>query len=228
MRNAMYASVCVMVAQQACGINIFAFLSATAFEKRLNKDNRKSLEYTIYFALANHIFIWVAIPLIDRNGRRWLLHYSFLGMAGCLAVIAGCANIKNGNTRERVLLAFTVLFTAVFSIGEGPSAFLVSCEAFPLIVRELGMSHAVFWNFAGAGVISFLIPIMDSKMDDSWFWALFIFFNLLFWRLSQFFVRETQGFPLEHIDETYSTSKLDHEENEGMVEVRIWKRIAKR
>lgn len=33
--------------------------------------------------------------------------------------------------------------TQFFSIGEGPAAFVISAEVFPLIVRELGMSLAV-------------------------------------------------------------------------------------
>ena len=82
-----------------------------------------------------------------------------------------------------------ILKSQAYSIGEGPMAFLISPEVYPLVNREIGMSFAVrfdkqsapiclkctqvFCNFIGAGFISVIAPVLTHATRH---WGLFIIF----------------------------------------------------
>ena len=49
----------------------------------------------------------------------------------------------DGSERIGLIIFFVLLFTLAYSAGEGPVAFTLSAEVFPLLNREVGMSFAV-------------------------------------------------------------------------------------
>jgi hypothetical protein len=55
---------------------------------------------------------------------------------------------------------FIYVFTAFYSVGEGPVAFLYSAEVFPLVQREQGMAWAVFVNNFFASALGLTFPPM--------------------------------------------------------------------
>ena len=62
--------------------------------------------------------------------------------------------IPEGTGRIAVVALGIYLYTAVYSPGEGPVPFTYSAEAFPLYIREIGMSWgtwalALYPNLAG-------------------------------------------------------------------------------
>jgi hypothetical protein len=69
--------------------------------------------------------------------------------------------------------------TQAFSIGEGPAAFVISSEVFPLIVRELGMSLAVSLTSLLLERIGLTLPVGILQL------FLGIYFELLYstWNL---------------------------------------------
>ncbi|PSN74470.1 MFS general substrate transporter [Corynespora cassiicola Philippines] len=160
-KNALHASICVMLAQQACGINILAFMSSIIIAKHMNNptnssgshekldalillddEKKKALTFSLIFGAINHVGTWIAIPLIDRKGRRALLKISFPLMITFLSVAGFSLLIDDQKSRLVLFEVSTLFFTAAFSVGEGPAAFVIPAEVFPLIVRELGMSQA--------------------------------------------------------------------------------------
>ncbi|KAF2634131.1 hypothetical protein P280DRAFT_319311 [Massarina eburnea CBS 473.64] len=210
MRHAIYASVCVMATQQACR-------ELQSEQRDIALENQKSLEFSLYFSLINFLGTWIAFPMIDslkwvrrkemfricscRAGYRRLslIKISFLLMAVLPFIIGGIARLEDNDERKTELFpTFTLFFTA------RPTAFVVSAEVHALIVRELGMSFAVFVNLFLAAVLSFFVPIMASSMNSWWFWYLFGGFSLIFWRLSLIFVKATEKDPLENITLKYT------------------------
>jgi hypothetical protein len=53
-----------------------------------------------------------------------------------------CSWIPDRETRVAIVALGVYLFTIAYSPGEGPVPFTYSAEAFPLYVRDLGMSFA--------------------------------------------------------------------------------------
>ena len=162
-RRATMASFAVMISQQLCGINLLAFLSSTIFSAATNStdpttrgsechsngstnlgdDGKKALWLSFGFGLSNFVFTFLAWGSIDTRGRRWLLNWSFPNMCWTLLGISMCFLLPPDSTRIGAATFFIVLFTAAYSVGEGPVAFTLSSEVFPLVNREVGMSFAV-------------------------------------------------------------------------------------
>ena len=143
-RRAGMASFAVMIGQQLCGINLLAFLSSTLFIDATASDV-KALWLSFGFGLSNFLFTFLAWGTIDTKGRRWLLNLSFPNMCWTLLVVGLCFQIPESQVSARVgaITLFVIFFTAAYSMGEGPVAFTLSSEVFPLVNREVGMSFAV-------------------------------------------------------------------------------------
>lgn len=65
--------------------------------------------------------------------------------------------VPEGNGRVAVVLTGIYLYACFYSPGMGPVPFTYSAEAFPLYIREIGMSYAtaVLWFFNAVLSITF-------------------------------------------------------------------------
>jgi hypothetical protein len=96
------------------------------------------------------------------------------------------------------------LYAIFYSPGEGPVPFTYSAEAFPLYIRDIGMSFATatlwFWNF----VLSITWPslILAFKPQGAFGW--YAAWCCILWVLVLLFVRETKGKTLEELDQIFA------------------------
>ncbi|KAI9747110.1 MAG: hypothetical protein M1835_002225, partial [Candelina submexicana] len=189
-RQATLAATTVMLAQQACGINIISFYSSTIFKSTGGASNKKALWCSWGFGLCNFVFAFPALFTIDRWGRRTLLLYTFPQLAWTLLAAGLCSLITSKDElkvlglairdehtqlvglvikREHIQLGlvtfFIFLYTAFYATGEGPVPFTYSAEVFPLSHRELGMSLAVSVNLTFAAILSVTFPKMVAAFD---------------------------------------------------------------
>ncbi|KAL9622300.1 MAG: hypothetical protein Q9160_003311 [Pyrenula sp. 1 TL-2023] len=154
-RRATLASWIVMFMQQFCGVNVIAYYSTTIFT-----DSGYSTSQALLASMGTGILNWVfAIPAlltIDTWGRRNLLLFTFPFLAICLLWTGFSFWIEpdNETSKARVGMVTTgmYLFEVFYSPGEGPVPFTYSAEAFPLHVRDVGMSWATAttWTFTKA------------------------------------------------------------------------------
>jgi MFS family permease len=212
-RRAHLAAAAVMISQQLCGINLLAFLADTFFRYSIlsniheatPEQTLKVLGSTVALMGVSFIATFVALFFIDRgNGRRTLLNCSF----PCMAIsLLGSALVLLNSGREPspIVIAwhyiFLITFIIAYSIGEGPAAFVISAEVFPLVNRELGMSLAVFWNFSGAGLLAVVAPVLWNKLDQFGVLMLFAGTNLLAWFICDWLVPNTGNENLEDVFE---------------------------
>ncbi|ETI25563.1 hypothetical protein G647_02337 [Cladophialophora carrionii CBS 160.54] len=214
-RRAGMAAFVVMIAQQACGVNILAFLSSTIFNDailggRRDPSTGSALWMSFGFGLANFLFTAFALISIDSKGRRFLLNLSFPNMAWTLLAAGLCFLIPDGDTRVGLIVFFVLLFTLAYSAGEGPVAFIISSEVFPLVNREVGMSFAVFWNLLGAGILALTAPILAYALTHTGLLALFAGLNLVCWAAVFFLVPETTRIGLEDLNKIFEIRTLMH------------------
>lgn len=184
MRSAVYGSMAVMITQQFCGINLFAFMAATLFSNTTGQQDIDVLGYAVGFGAFNFFPTLIALKYIDMRGRRFLLNASIPSMAVFLVAIAGLLWGYNHSVTAPMgagvtagYLALVALFTTAYSLGLGPTAFVIAAEIFPLIIRELGMGFAVFWNFLWAGLLTLLVPVMLGNMNEPGVFLMFGLFN---------------------------------------------------
>jgi hypothetical protein len=211
-RRAHLAAAAVMISQQLCGINLLAFLADTFFRQSIvhhtdlttPKENMQLLGSALGMMALNFSATIFALFYIDKsNGRRNLLNWSFPCMA--ISLLASALVLKTSDEPGTgVIVAhyiFLAMFIIAYSIGEGPAAFVVSAEVFPLVNRELGMGLAVFWNFLGAGVLAVVAPALLQKLCQFGVLLLFSGTNLIAWFLCYWLVPNTGNEDLEDVFE---------------------------
>jgi len=102
------------------------------------------------------------------------------------------------------------LYAIFYSPGEGPVPFTYSAEAFPLYIRDLGMSFATattwFWNFVLSITWPSLILAFGPQGAFGWYAA----WCCILWVLILLFVRETKGKTLEELDQVFAIPLRTH------------------
>ena len=143
-RRATVACFVVMLAQQLCGINILSFFSSTFFSSTFSEsatscavlqDTTGALWYSWGTGLVNFIFALPAIKTIDTRGRRKLLIWTFPNMAWAMLATGMSTFAPDPNVKKGLFIFFSLLFVAIYSVGEGPVPFTYSAESFPLSHR---------------------------------------------------------------------------------------------
>ncbi|KAJ3759665.1 hypothetical protein EV360DRAFT_81916 [Lentinula raphanica] len=206
-RRATLASFIVM--QQFCGINAIAYYSSNIFSQA-NFTNFQALLASWGFGMINWIFAFPAIWTIDTFGRRNLLLTTFPLMSIFLLLAGFAFWIPDQKAQVGVVALGIYLFSMAYSPGEGPVPFTYSAEAFPLYVRDIGMSFATavlwFFNFIIALTFPRLIGAFQPQGAFGWFAA----WNVVGFVAILLFVPETKALSLEELDQVFSVPSHTH------------------
>ncbi|KAH9032648.1 MFS sugar transporter [Lactarius hengduanensis] len=199
-RNRRAALGSFIVMQQFCEVNVIAYYSSTIFTQAGFSEIRALLASWGFGAL-NFVMALLAVYTIDTFGRRNLLLVTFPLMSLLLLMTGFAFWITEGNGRIAVVALGIYPFDCVYSPGEGPVPFPYAAEAFPLYIRDVGMSFttAVNWLF------NFVVAI-TSRGAFGWYaaWNVVGFFAILL------FVPETKALSLEELDQVFSVPTQTH------------------
>ncbi|KAL3600120.1 hypothetical protein FPOAC2_04351 [Fusarium poae] len=209
LRNAVYSTCIVSLAQQLCGVNVFAFYSNKIFSGA--DDNLKvTLAYSIGFGGINFFFGLLAMRSIDTLGRRrWLLLtlplMSLFLMAAAIAY--NDSSSSSGEARNIVGTVFVYCFVAAYAPGLGPIPFTLASESFPSSHREAGPSVAITVNLFFAGLLSILLPEIYDALDTRGTLGVFSGLNVIAFILVLFLIEETSSRNLEDLKIVYDRPK---------------------
>lgn len=210
-RRATQASGIIMVAQQACGINVISFYSSTIFVDA-GFSSEVALLVSWGFGMTMFLFALPALYTIDRWGRRTLLIGTFPHMFWTLLATGFAFMIPETETTARLaaLALFIFLFVVFYSPGEGPCAFVYSAEVFPLSHREVGMSWAVATNNFWAAVLSLTFPRMLRAFGSTGSFGFYAGMNVVSLVLIYLFLPETKEKTLEELDYVFAVPMRRH------------------
>ncbi|KAI5777753.1 hypothetical protein EDC01DRAFT_386336 [Geopyxis carbonaria] len=208
-RRAMIGSEVVMFMQQFCGVNIIAYYSGNIFEAS-GFSQKSALMASMGFGIINFLFAIPAIYTIDTFGRRNLLLTTFPLMSLFLFFTGFCFWIPEETTRIGLVALGIYLFGIVYSPGEGPVPFTYSAEAYPLYIRDLGMSFATATTWFFNGVLSITWPSLQTAFKPQGAFAYYGAWNIVGWFLVLLFVPETKGRTLEELDQVFSVPTRVH------------------
>jgi SP family arabinose:H+ symporter-like MFS transporter len=155
---------------------------------------------TVVVGVVNVIFTFVAIGMVDRAGRRFLL---LTGSAVQVVALAGVGWMFQQGIGGWPLMLCLLLFIAAFAMAMGPVPWIVISEIFPTKVRGRAMSVAVFVLWTSCYVVSQSFPVLREQIGIGptfWFYGLCSLFGLFFVAL---FVPETKGRTLEEIEQQW-------------------------
>ncbi|KAK1585240.1 uncharacterized protein LY79DRAFT_704887 [Colletotrichum navitas] len=207
-RRAAMASYFVMFMQQFCGS---MYYSTNIFEMA-NFDRSTALLTSMGMGLINWLFAIPAFYTIDTFGRRNLLLVTFPLMSLCLFFTGFSFLMPDGTARLACIATGIYLFAAVYSPGAGPVPFTYSAEAFPLHIRDIGMSSAtaVTWGFNF--IISFTWPSMINSFGPTGAFVWYACWNIFGFVVAYFWLPETKNLTLEELDSVFSVRSRDHAE----------------
>jgi len=102
------------------------------------------------------------------------------------------------------------LFEIFYSPGEGPVPFTYSAEAFPLHVRDVGMSWATATTWCFNFILSFTWPHLLTAFKPQGAFGWYATWCLIGWFLVLMFVPETKALTLEELDQIFSVPTHRH------------------
>lgn len=195
---------------QLTGINSFLQLAPTILKDAgLGSDVIAMLGNTAITGL-NFVITIVALFLIERLGRRFLL---CLGTAGIVAALAYsgfvCYYLSPGELKGVLLLAGILVFILFFAIGPGVVIWMVISELLPLRIRSSGMAVALFLNSMTSAILATSFLGLAEKISYYGVFWLCAFFTLLYFLTVFFFVPETKNKTLEEIETHFQAAVVE-------------------
>ncbi|KAL7807062.1 sugar transporter domain-containing protein [Trichoderma aethiopicum] len=212
-RRATWATWILMFGQQFCGVNIIAYYSTTIFVDSGYSTN-SALLASMGTGILNFVFAIPAVFTIDRWGRRNLLLFTFPFLCIFLLWTGMSFFIPNddAHTKTRVGMVTTgmYLFEVFYSPGEGPVPFTYSAEAFPVHVRDVGMSWATATTWCFNFILSFTWPSISRAFTVQGAFGWYAAWCAVLWFLILLFVPETKALTLEELDQVFGVSTRKH------------------
>lgn len=197
--------------QQVTGINTIIYYAPTIF-KMAGFDTSSAILVTSFVGITNVIFTLVALPLIDKLGRRTLLFIGLIGMMLSLLSLGHAFNATEPSLSVRyITLISMTLYIACFAISLGPIVFVVLSEIFPLKIRGLAMSLAMSANWAMNMLVAMTFLSFIHAIGTSNTFYLYAFISLAGIFFVYHYIPETKNCSLELIEKNlFSGEKSKH------------------
>ena len=222
-RRILVAAFGVHFFQHLTGIEAVVLYSPRIFKAAGIATRSEILVATIGVGVTKTVFILTAILLVDRIGRRPLYLSSLAGIVASLACLGfGLTVVERSAPHHSpawaVVLSIATVFTfiASFSVGVGPITWAYSSEVYPLRLRAQGASVGVAINrVMNAGVSMTFVSLYKAVTIGG---AFFLFAGLAVLAATFFYFLcpETQGRPLEEIEEVFSRGWRERRRSQAM------------
>ncbi|KAF2811506.1 putative MFS sugar transporter [Mytilinidion resinicola] len=217
-RRATFATWIVMFGQQFCGVNVIAYYSTTIFQQS-GYGRNPALLASMGTGILNWVFALPAFFTIDTFGRRKLLLVTFpflaitllwTGMSFFIDPPPAGSNVSKSKARLGMVTTGMYLFECFYSPGMGPVPFSYSAEAFPMQVRDVGMSWATATTWCFNFILSFTWPrlVRAFKAEGAFGW--YAAWCVILWFLVLLFLPETKALTLEELDQVFSVPTWKH------------------
>lgn len=207
-------AVVVLACTQATGVNSALNYSVKIFQEAGFQGSFANWA-DLGFKIVNVIMTLVAVALVDKKGRTFLLKLGTSGIivglslvgATFLALHRGWADPSLAS--GLVVMAGFVVFMAFYAVGPGVCVWLALSELMPNRIRANGMSIALLINQGVSTTIaSTFLPWADKFGYESIFFSL-AGFTVIYFITAAFFMPETKGKTLEEIEAYFTSGKLN-------------------
>ncbi len=182
---------------QFAGINVIMYYSTDIF-REAGFSAESALFQSVLIGFTNLLFTILAMTLIDRFGRKFLLYVGATGMSVFLGLFSWA--FISGNTEGFILLGLLIGYIAFFAFSQGAVIWVILSEMFPTTVRSRGTAIGSFSHWIFNFGIALLFPVISSRIGVG---PVFVFFTVATF-VSLFFYRfvlvETKGKSLEEIE----------------------------
>jgi sugar porter (SP) family MFS transporter len=203
LRLPLIIGITLAVFQQITGINTILYYGSIIFTEQVGAQSASAaLWANVVIGAVNLVCTIVALFVIDRLGRRSLLMIASAGMGISLGIL-GVIFLLHPSAGSLVL-SLILCYVAFFSVGMGPTVWVVISELFPTRIRGRAMSIATIslWVACMFITLTFLSLVKAISVSGAfWCYALMCVFTFFFvWR----YTPETKGKTLEEIEKNWS------------------------
>jgi len=204
LRMPLMITVCLQIIQQLSGINAIFFYSSSIF------SNAGVPQIAIQYAVMGTCFInvvmtIVALPLMDRAGRRPLLLYPMMAMIVILGVIIAALRFQSEvKAMSYVSIACVISYVMCCAVGLGPIPNILSAEMFRQGPRPCAMSLGGLGNWLFSLVVGISFELIQRAIDEFVF-LIFLILMIGFTTFVFFLVPETKNKTFEEISSAFRT-----------------------
>ncbi|BFZ23720.1 hypothetical protein BsWGS_26759 [Bradybaena similaris] len=201
---------CVLqTAQQWSGVNAVMSYSAMLFGQ-VNIDHDTIPYIVVGTGAINVVFSIIAVPLMEKLGRRPLLLYPMIGMLASFILMMIFLNLQKNDDLEHHHIGFAYvciitmhLFIIGFALGLGPIPFIVVGEIFRQAPRAAAMSLSLAFNWVCNFILMLAFPFLKDGLEE-FVYLLFSIVLALAIAFIFFFVPETKNKTFDEIANSIS------------------------
>lgn len=186
--------------QQVMGCNTVLYFAPSIFVK-VGFGNDAALLAHVGIGVFNVVVTYIAMKMMDKVNRRWMLNFGAWGMG--ISLVLMCVGMMYDTTfgfaKYIAVIALTV-YIAFFSATWGPVMWVMIGESFPLNIRGLGNSFGAMVNWIANFIVSLtFLPLLEFFGAGKIFllYAACCFLSIWFTKKK---VIETRGRTLEDIE----------------------------
>lgn len=182
---------------QLAGINVIMYYSTDIF-RDAGFSGESALLQSVLIGFTNLIFTIIAMFVIDRFGRKFLLYVGAVGMSVFLGLFswAFIADNKSGY----ILVALLIGYIAFFAFSQGAVIWVILSEMFPNSVRARGTAIGSFSHWFFNFVIALLFPVVAKAIGVGYVFAFFFAATVVSIVFYRYALIETKGKSLEEIE----------------------------
>jgi len=182
---------------QLTGINAIMYYAPSIFKSAGFADD-SALMQTVLIGATNLVFTILAMSVIDKLGRKFLLILGACGMSIFLGLFA--STYLRESFEGYLLLVYIIGFAAFFASSQGVVIWVILSEMFPNNIRARAASIGSFSVWSFNALTTFLFPIVAGKFGIGY---IFIFYSISTAISLFFFIKylmETKGKSLEELE----------------------------
>ena len=184
------------VFQQWCGINVI-FNYAQEIFASAGFDINSTLKSIVATGLINLIFTIIALPLVDKLGRRKLM---LLGAAGLTIIYVLIAGAYALGIMGLPVLLLVLAAIAIYALTLAPVTWVLLSEIFPNRVRGMAMSVGTLALWIACFLLTYTFPLLNATLGASGSFLLYGIICALGFVFVLRSVPETKGITLEALE----------------------------
>jgi sugar porter (SP) family MFS transporter len=142
------------------------------------------------------VFTFLAIGIVDRVGRKWLMLTGCIGM-GVSELLLGL--LYQVDMTGLLMVILVMIVVAFYSFTLAPVTWVLISEIFPNKVRGIAVSLATSSLWFGSFLLIYLFPFMN-KISISFPFYIYAFILIIGFIIIKTMLKETKGKTLEQIE----------------------------
>ncbi len=206
MRLVLTIGIVIAILQQITGINSVFFYAPMIFEQSGIGTDAAFMQ-AVLVGIINLVFTVVAILLIDKLGRRPLLIFGLVVIAGSMLLLAyGFGSASYSADGELVDMNPTLIligilgFVAGFAISLGPVMWVLFSELFPNRIRGIAISFVGLINSSVSFIVQLVFPWELENFGPSVTFLIYGSFAIIGLIFVMRVLPETKGRSLEQLE----------------------------